>query len=341
METVGGLLLVLIGVSHGVDFSCDGRQDGAQCYGALGGAVIIQLMDDALTIPRFIWKKNNTILFRWKYNKIVFNNIGNRSLFNDNSGTARTNNLNKGDSGEYELEIYNSNGKQTGKRTLQLSVQTPVSSVQLVPQCLSQGQMKVSCSSEEGDSPQYSWTLDGHTLTDSELLSGNNETNIIVLRQNISGRLSCSVRNHVSNESKDTQISTCGFILINCTSNGTYILKWVFKENNTLCVEPTVSAVEQWSVMAGVPSALVLFVIVLFAIACGRRKQTYRVRENDHEPIYADIGIVQQQERQEEQSVKEEEPDVEVEYRQVKVSKPPCQSISAVEDLYAKICKDR
>ncbi|XP_037833523.1 uncharacterized protein LOC108242398 isoform X3 [Kryptolebias marmoratus] len=311
-------------------------------------------MNEASEIHRFSWRKNDTIILQVKNNLIITNSFDIRYLFIPSNGTFRINNLSRTDSGEYKLEIFDSNGKKTGIRTLQLFVEAPVSSVQLVPQCLSQGQMKVSCSSEEGDSPQYSWTLDGHTLTDSELLSGNNETNIIVLRQNISGRLSCSVRNHVSNESKDTQISTCGFILINCTSNGTYILKWVFKENNTLCVEPTVSAVgketalnelphqtEQWSVMAGVPSALVLFVIVLFAIACGRRKQTYRVRENDHEPIYADIGIVQQQERQEEQSVKEEEPDVEVEYRQVKVSKPPCQSISAVEDLYAKICKDR
>ncbi|KAK2904103.1 hypothetical protein Q8A73_010760 [Channa argus] len=55
------------------------------------------------------------------------------------------------------------------------STVAPMSSVLLVSECMSQGEMRVSCSSEGGDSPQYSWTLDGHTLTDAELLSGNNE----------------------------------------------------------------------------------------------------------------------------------------------------------------------
>ena len=86
----------------------------------------------------------------------------------------------------------------------------PVSSVQLVSECLSQGQIWASCSSEGGDSPQYSWTLDGHTLTDTELLSGSNETDIITLKQHMSGRLVCSVRNNVSSASKEKNISNCG-----------------------------------------------------------------------------------------------------------------------------------
>ena len=86
----------------------------------------------------------------------------------------------------------------------------PVSSVLLVSECLSQGQMRVSCSSEGGDSPQYSWTLDGLTLTDAELLSGNTETNNITLKQHVSGTLVCSVRNDVSSVSKEEKISDCG-----------------------------------------------------------------------------------------------------------------------------------
>ncbi|MED6246545.1 hypothetical protein ATANTOWER_019543, partial [Ataeniobius toweri] len=64
--------------------------------------------------------------------------------------------------------------------------------------CLCQGQMMASCLSQGGDSPQYRWTLDGHTLTDSELFSRNIENSIIVLRQNTSGRLVCWVSNLVS-----------------------------------------------------------------------------------------------------------------------------------------------
>nr|XP_024655867.1 protein turtle homolog A-like [Maylandia zebra] len=84
----------------------------------------------------------------------------------------------------------------------------PVSSVLLVSECLSQGEMRASCSSEGGDSPQYSWTLDGRTLTDAELLSGNNETNIITLKQHVSGHLVCSVSNNVSDVFKEERIST-------------------------------------------------------------------------------------------------------------------------------------
>ncbi|XP_035525498.1 receptor-type tyrosine-protein phosphatase S-like [Morone saxatilis] len=117
------------------------------------------------------------------------------------------------------------------QKTLQA---TPVSSVVLVSECLSQGETRVSCSSEGGDSPQYSWTLDGHTLTDAQLLSGNNETNNITLKPDVSGQLVCSVRNHISG------ISTCGYMFIVCTlSNGMHISQSVRVSSNSQCIEPT------------------------------------------------------------------------------------------------------
>ncbi|XP_047208874.1 hemicentin-1-like isoform X6 [Girardinichthys multiradiatus] len=188
--------------------SCDGRQDGAQCYGALGGAVDLMLVDNVSEIPRFNWRKNSSIILRWR-NSIVYNTKESRFIFFPSNGTVRISNLIRTDSGEYKLELNDKDGKVTGRRTLQLYVQAPVSSVQLVSECLSQGQMKVSCLSEERDSPQYSWTLDGHILTDSELLSKNYENNIIVLRQNISGHLICSVRSQVSYSFNQMNISTC------------------------------------------------------------------------------------------------------------------------------------
>ncbi|XP_059202470.1 uncharacterized protein LOC131981948 isoform X1 [Centropristis striata] len=99
--------------------------------------------------------------------------------------------------------------------------------------------MRVSCSSEGGDSPQYSWTLDGRTLTDAELLPGNTETKSITLKQHVSGQLVCSVRNDVSRVSEEEKISNCGFIFINCTSDNETHSQWVFAANNTLCVETT------------------------------------------------------------------------------------------------------
>ncbi|XP_043984012.1 carcinoembryonic antigen-related cell adhesion molecule 1-like isoform X3 [Gambusia affinis] len=216
---------------------CDGRQNGSQCFGVLEGEVEVQLMDNVSEIPRFRWTMNNIVILNWTNEKDIGLKNDDRITFVPSNGSIRINDLRRTDSGECKLEMFDGNRKKTLK-TLQLFVIAPVSSVQLVAECLSQGQMKVSCVSQ-GDSPQYSWTLDGHTLTDSELFSRNTETNIIVLRQNILGHLVCSVRNPVSNSSKGMNLNDCGFIFINCTSNGTQIAKWVYKENKTLCVERT------------------------------------------------------------------------------------------------------
>ncbi|XP_044061326.1 hemicentin-2-like [Siniperca chuatsi] len=185
MEAAVGLLLMLLGVSHGVETYCDGRQDGAQCYGALGGTVLLQLMDSTSKIFRYQLFKNTTIILHWRNNMFLSNLIENRSSFTPSNGTFRINNLIRTDGGEYTLTNFDSNAQKSEPRTLQLTIQAPVSSVLLVSECLSQGEMRVSCSSEGGDSPQYSWTLDGHTLTDAQLLSGNNETNSITLKQDV------------------------------------------------------------------------------------------------------------------------------------------------------------
>ncbi|XP_038555202.1 T-cell surface antigen CD2-like [Micropterus salmoides] len=234
MEAVIGLLLMLLRVSNGVE-TCDGRQDGAQCYGALGGTVVLQLMDSASEIFKYQLLSKTTVILAGRKTQILFNVIEDRSSFTPINGTFRINNLNWTDGGEYSLEIFDSNGKRSEQRTLHLTIQAPVTSVLLVPECLSQGEMRVSCSSEGGDSPQYSWTLDGHTLTDAQLLSGNNESNNITLKQDVSGQLVCSVRNKVSSVSKKEKISTCGFIFINCTINMTHISQWVLEASNT-CV---------------------------------------------------------------------------------------------------------
>ncbi|KAM6923976.1 uncharacterized protein FYW49_006405 [Xenentodon cancila] len=198
-----------VATTVGGETHCDGRQDGVQCFGALGGTLVLQLMDNASEMHRYQWKKEETIILHGRKNKIITNKLDSRSVFIPSNGTFLINNLIRTDSGQYTLEVVDSDGQTTGKQTLQLVVEAPVSSVLLVSECLSEGQMKVSCSSDGGDSPQYSWTLDGLTLTDSELLSGAADTNIIILKQNVSGRLVCSVRNHISRVSKEQMISVC------------------------------------------------------------------------------------------------------------------------------------
>ncbi|KAG8004065.1 hypothetical protein GBF38_008147, partial [Nibea albiflora] len=373
MEAVFGLLLLLLGVSHGVETYCDGRQDGAQCYGALGGTVALQLMDNASEIFRYQLIKNGTTILNGGKNRNVLNVIADRSSFTPSDGTFRINDLSRTDGGEYTLIIFDSKGRRSEQRTLQLTIQAPVSSVLLVSECLSQGEMRVSCSSEGGDSPQYSWTLDGHTLTDTQLLPGNNETNIITLKQDVSGQLACSVKNHVSSVSETKTISTCGFIFIDCISNGTRISQWVLEANNTLCYPTTASPTTEgkgtvttvsikpstnltssnqtashtdgpWylkhlPVIAGVLFALVILLVVGVAVVfVHQKKQKNKPKEEDDEQelTYADVRIVQRQGRKIQQTA-----EVDVEYGQVKFSGRPRQTVKQTEEacVYAMVRK--
>ncbi|XP_042069256.1 uncharacterized protein LOC121812107 isoform X1 [Haplochromis burtoni] len=306
MKAVVGLLVLLVRVSYGVETHCDGRQDGVQCYGALGGTVDIQLMNSTSEMSRYQLLKNSLKILHVRNNEVIPNITERSSALNSSYRTFRINNLRRNDSGNYTLQTFDSDGRISDVWTLQLFIQAPVSSVLLVSECLSLGEMRVSCSSEEGDSPQYSWTLDGRTLTDAELLSVNNETNIITLKQHVSGHLVCSVRNNVSNVSKEKRISTCGFIFINCTLvNGTQISGWVHEDNYTLCIEPTIQPTQEqtiestqtsivskkhstnssddpWNIrdfpLVGVVlSAAVIYLAVGVALICAQRKtQNYR-----------------------------------------------------------------
>ncbi|XP_073343328.1 uncharacterized protein [Pagrus major] len=217
---------------QGVETYCDGREDGAQCYGALGGTVVLQLMDSASEMHRYQWFKNKTVILNGRKNLIVSNLLESRSSFTPSDGTFRIDNLSGTDDGEYTLESFDSRGRQLDPQILQLIIEAPVSSVLLVSECLSQGEMRVSCSSEGGDSPQYSWTLDGHALTDAQLLSGNKDSNNIILRQDVSGQLVCSVSNYIS------RMSTCGFRFTDCSlSNGMHLSQRVLVTSQTQCTD--------------------------------------------------------------------------------------------------------
>ncbi|XP_003444669.2 uncharacterized protein LOC100695213 isoform X2 [Oreochromis niloticus] len=353
MEAVVALLLVLLRVSHGFKTQCDGRQDGAQCYGPLGGTVDIQLIDSTSEMPRYQLSKNTLKILDVRKNKVISNTIGDRYTLFLSNGTFRVNNLSSTDSGKYTLQTFNLDGTSSGEQTLQLFIQAPVSSILLLSECLSQGERRVSCSSERANSPQYSWTLDGRTLTDAELLSGNHESNIITLKQHVSGNLVCSVRNNVSNVFKEERISTCGYIYINCTSvNGTQILRWVYKANNTLCTQPKQTSVgkkketaisdEPWYIrnlplIGGVLSVLVIFLVVGVAVICAWRKKQNskptKKEEEDDQEVFGDVRFVKRPANQAEKKA-------EVEYGQVKSAKRPRKPEPTETDcVYANVHK--
>uniref|UniRef100_A0A3B4ESK8 Immunoglobulin V-set domain-containing protein n=1 Tax=Pundamilia nyererei TaxID=303518 RepID=A0A3B4ESK8_9CICH len=101
----------------GVETHCD-----AQCYGALGGTVDIQLMDNTSEISRYKVLINSLKILDVRKNKIISNTIEHRYLFPSN-GTFRINNLSRSDSGNYTLQTFDSDGRSSGERTLQLFIQ--------------------------------------------------------------------------------------------------------------------------------------------------------------------------------------------------------------------------
>ncbi|XP_071251412.1 uncharacterized protein [Salvelinus alpinus] len=103
---------------------CNATQN-VSCYGALGGTVYLQLMNDA-TGFEITFKKDptgaNKEIFKMKQNKIIHEFIKARSEFFINNGTFKINNTEWSDSAKYSLEIHNSDGTYLDTRGVQLTI---------------------------------------------------------------------------------------------------------------------------------------------------------------------------------------------------------------------------
>uniref|UniRef100_A0A3Q2WL67 Immunoglobulin V-set domain-containing protein n=1 Tax=Haplochromis burtoni TaxID=8153 RepID=A0A3Q2WL67_HAPBU len=116
------LYLLMIYLQVSVETYCDGRRDGAQCYGALGGTVDIQLMDNTSEINRYQLLKSSLKILDVRKNTVISNTIRERAHFPSN-GTFRINKLNRTDSGNYTLQTFDSDGKSSDERILQLFIE--------------------------------------------------------------------------------------------------------------------------------------------------------------------------------------------------------------------------
>uniref|UniRef100_A0A3P9M8Y9 Immunoglobulin V-set domain-containing protein n=1 Tax=Oryzias latipes TaxID=8090 RepID=A0A3P9M8Y9_ORYLA len=96
-----------------------------QCYGALGGTVSLQLMDDFSQIKKneeVADTKYMVVIYRGKDQKYS-HEMQNRSSFFPSNGTVLIHNLSRTDSGECTLTSYNSDGLQLSTQTIDLCVQ--------------------------------------------------------------------------------------------------------------------------------------------------------------------------------------------------------------------------
>uniref|UniRef100_A0A3P9DE48 Immunoglobulin V-set domain-containing protein n=1 Tax=Maylandia zebra TaxID=106582 RepID=A0A3P9DE48_9CICH len=100
---------------------CDGSQDETKCYGALGGTVDIHL-GSISEILEYQLLKDSLNIFNVKKNMISFKTTEHRYLFLSN-GTFRINNLSRSDSDNYTLQAFDSDGRRSDERILQLFIQ--------------------------------------------------------------------------------------------------------------------------------------------------------------------------------------------------------------------------
>ncbi|XP_046876102.1 uncharacterized protein LOC124467673 isoform X2 [Hypomesus transpacificus] len=325
------LLFLLVRASHGIETSCDARQSGTQCYGALNGTVVLHLTDIISGYElRFAGLIRN-LVFVMKNQKVVYFNKKNeakndsRIYFETKTGTLRINKIWKEYSDNYTLQITNDSSGATSDRILQLSIEAPVSSPRLViSECLPQGQMRMSCSCK-GDSPWYSWTLNGQALKDSRVVH-DKESSSVTLERGMSGQLTCTVNNHISNATVDLDVSTCnGTKYVNCTSsNGTEVSDWVSPTGPNLCTRTTttnptttLTTSDMIVIVAGSVAGVLLIGVLLGIYFVQCRKKTAASAEDEGEVTYADVRFVtKNQDRQK----KKKQPPVEVVYGEVKVS---------------------
>ncbi|XP_056328801.1 uncharacterized protein LOC130241098 isoform X3 [Danio aesculapii] len=199
--------LLLLQTAACMERFCNFTQSDA-CYAALGHKLNLLMVLNASKYDLVIKKRmiNNTDgtedpVFKVKYGNLTKYALYDPSKMTVTDGTLIINPVKREDSGNYTLEL---DTKQTGgavtHRYLQVNVEAPVSSVKVSIICSSNQMRSVSCSSE-GDQLLYSWTLNGNPLMD-----GNSS---IQLEEGTEGEITCTVKNHVSQENKTVRIKDC------------------------------------------------------------------------------------------------------------------------------------
>ncbi|XP_076143264.1 uncharacterized protein LOC143125565 isoform X3 [Alosa pseudoharengus] len=212
MRAFAGFVVLLVTSTYGLDSMCDATQNAA-CYGALGGPVYLQLMRD--TRGHYLnLLYGHTAVFRFRRSKPMFykefntTSVLQRWQFVPHNGTMIINPAERRDAGTYRVQITEeAAGKTVGDHTVQLIIEAPVSDVDLSISCSANGERSVRCSSN-GDSPQYSWSVDGRPLGEADAdLSSDNQT--LLLRGDVTGQLTCSLRNHVSSTHTTRLMELC------------------------------------------------------------------------------------------------------------------------------------
>ena len=123
------VLVFYVSNCPGMQTACDARQNGTQCYGAVGGTVDLRLVEKIETGCGYDWRQNNTLsILRIKNNRHVIDNgyVG-RSSFDVSNGTFKMYDITRSDEAHYVLTITDIlSGITIETKHLNLSVQGKV-----------------------------------------------------------------------------------------------------------------------------------------------------------------------------------------------------------------------
>ncbi|KAK3520858.1 hypothetical protein QTP70_034725 [Hemibagrus guttatus] len=177
-----------------------------QCYVAMGQQLHLQM-------PRedgFDLKTTGIILrYRKTQSSIPTPLLPRWQFVNDNKTMILTS-AERNNSGTYTLNIFNVDGSDKGNYTLQVTIEAPVSSVNVSHSCLTPG--FVICSAD-GDNLHFNWTSDFNSLPQLE-----NWTSTVTVDKDHQGNLTCHVENHVSRDHKTVELHPC---TVSTTTEGT------------------------------------------------------------------------------------------------------------------------
>ncbi|XP_062405406.1 uncharacterized protein LOC134095750 isoform X2 [Sardina pilchardus] len=233
MKTVLGLLLLLAASTHGV----------------------------------FTFKRSKWVF----YNEFNTKSVLQRWQFVPDNGTMIINPAERRDTGTYRVETSDESTGKVNPYTVQLTIEAPVSDVDLSITCSANGERSIKCSSN-GDSPQYSWSLDGRPLDEADAdLSSDDQT--LLLRGNVTGQLTCSVSNHVSSTHTTRLMELC---------SGASTTVSVTPTNHPLPSAPTESPASGTTVMY--VSCFLVLILVCLCVAVWIF-YSWRRRRNAHTPV--------------------------------------------------------
>ncbi|KAK9518025.1 hypothetical protein VZT92_023353 [Zoarces viviparus] len=150
MEPVLILLLMLAGVSHAFfpagETKCNATQNTSLCSATVGGSVYIQLMTNASGQQLKCKKKLPTgsiNVFSLKKERVTIQeSYRNRTEFFINSGTLKITKLERSDSGQYTVDVFDPEGIQLRTINVKLDVQENISHI-LIPVCSAVGALLI------------------------------------------------------------------------------------------------------------------------------------------------------------------------------------------------------